>query len=100
MYTRSNFTQHDVRSNHERQVQQAPARNLVFTHLDLTVKRFTVPQAYRQAGDVYKALRHLEPDAVVFPRDTFDSSDKSLSLTLAEFSDKVESILRNMFKYN
>lgn len=58
----------------------------VFTDYDVTVRRFTVPQAYAHAATVIRARRGLSPSTPVFPRGSYDSNDKVLSLTMQDFS--------------
>lgn len=65
----------------------------LFTDLEKSEKRFTVADAYSQAAMVIRARRNLDPDAVVFPKGSYQTTDKTPTLTMSELSDLVEDLI-------
>ena len=65
-----------------RQESQRPVE--VFTHLDKTVKKYSVLQAYEQAGMVLNDTRMVPRGTRVFPQDSYGIEDSAVTLTAGQ----------------
>ena len=76
-----------------RQEPQQPVE--VFTHLDKTVKKYSVVQAYHQAAMVLSDTRMVPRGTRVFNEDPNSVEDAAITLTAVAFNDLVSKLIRS-----
>lgn len=68
----------------------------LYTFTDRRIKTRTVRQAYEHAAMVFRAQRAGNAPRSLFDTGTWSKEDEKVTLTLVEFSDKVQQILRQL----
>lgn len=68
----------------------------LYTHADRVVKTRSLREAHEHAAMVFRATRSGNTPRVLFDAGTWTKEDEKPTLTLVQFSDKVQQILRQL----